>query len=375
VSPDGARPGWNSTDDNEEGNMSKNKPILHLPRREFLRIGSAGVLGTIIAAGTRNTFGAQRPSVENVMANLHSLKMGEFNPNYAAQWTYRLAQSLGYLKEVGINDFEVVLSEQYMPGLIGHSLDVTHSDTDVLFASGLKSKLPIKMISCYRHKEWWIMGVRKGINKPEDLKGAKITGGSLNGRNTLIQRRIVKSLGLNPDKDVTFVPMGGGSDKRLAALINGQVDAASVFPRHKAPLEKEGGKFIYQKAHNTPQESFAALGSWLAKNEDTAYAYIRADIKASQWLHKPENKEKAYDIMVKLGYKIPDQFRKLYQVELDQISPDGGFESAQVMDDFIKDVADTGALPAKFDWRKHVDFKYVWAAQKSLGLPKRPASI
>lgn len=356
--------------------MKRQKPLLYLPRRAFLKIGGAGVLGTIIAAGTLPMArGAQKPSVENVMANLHSLKLGEFNPNYAAQWSVRLAQALGYLKEVGINDIDIVLSDQYMPGLIGGSLNVTHSDTDVLFGSGLKSKLPIKMISCYRHAEWWIMGVRKGINKPQDLKGAKITGGSLNGRNTLIQRQIVRKLGLDPDKDVKFVPMGGGSDKRLAALINGQVDAASVFPRHKAPLEKEGGKFIFEQIHHTPQESYAALGSWLARNEDTAYAYVRADIRARQWLFKPENKQKAYDIMVKLGYKIPDQFKNLYQVELDQISPDGGFESAKVMDEFVNDLAAIGTLPKNFDWRKYVDMKYVWAAQKALGLPKRPASL
>ena len=356
--------------------MKRQKPQIHLPRREFLMKGGAGVLGTIIAAGTLDlVHGAQRPSVENVKANLRSLKMGEFNPNYAAQWTQRLAQSLGYLKEVGIDDFEIILSEQYMPGLIGQSLDITHADTDVLFGSGLKSKLPIKMISCYRQKEWWIMGVRKGINKPEDLKGAKITGGPLNGRNTWVQREIVKKLGLNPDKDVTFVPMGGGSDSRLRAVVGGQVDAASLFPRHKAPLEKAGGKFLYAQLHDAPQEVFGALGSWLSKNEDTAYAFIRANVKASQWLHKPENKEKAYDIMVKLGYKIPDQFRNLYHVELDQISPDGGFASAKTMDEFVESLGVIGTLPKGFDWRKYVDMKYVWAAQEALGLPKRPASL
>jgi ABC-type nitrate/sulfonate/bicarbonate transport system substrate-binding protein len=245
----------------------------------------------------------------------------------------------------------------------------------VLLGSALKSKLPIKMISCYRQNEWWITGVRKGIEKPADLKGGKITGGPLNGRNTYVQREIVKQLGLNPDKDVTFVPVGGGSDNRLRALVNGQVDAASLFPRHKAPLEKAGGKFIYSQLHHTPQESFAALGGWLTKNEDTAYAYIRADIKARQWLFKPENKDKAYEIMVKLGYKIPDQFRNLYQVELDQISPDGGFDSAAVMDEFVESLAAIGTLPKGFDWHKNVDMTYVWAAQKALGLPKRPASL
>lgn len=354
--------------------MKNQKPQIHLPRREFLIRGGAGVIGTIIAASTLNVAGAQTPSVENVMANLHKLTDGEYNPNYASQWSVRLAQSLGYMKEVGIDDFQVVLSEQYIPGLIGGSLDVSHSDTDVLFGSALNSKLPMKIISCYRDNEWWIMGVRKGINKPEDLKGGKITGGGLNGRNTLVMKQVLRLMGLDPDKDVTFVPMHGGSDKRMSALINGQVDGASVFPRHKAPLEKAGGKFIYEKLHHTPQESYVAMGSWLEKNEDTAYAFVRADIKARQWLMKPENKNKAFDIMVKLGYNVPETFKKLYKTELDQISADGGFD-VKSMDAFVKDLESTKTLPAGFDWRPYVDMKYVWAAQKALGLPKRPASL
>jgi ABC-type nitrate/sulfonate/bicarbonate transport system substrate-binding protein len=354
--------------------MKKQNTVIHLPRRAFLKMGAGGVLGTIIAASTLDVLGAQAPSVENVKANLHTLRVGEYNPNYASQWSLRLAQSLGFLKEVGIDDLKVVLSEQYIPGLIGGSLDVTHSDTDVLFGSAVKSKLPLRMISCYRDNEWWILGVRKGINKPSDLKGGKITGGPLNGRNTLVMKEIVRQLGLNPDKDVEFVPMHGGSDKRMAALINGQVDGASVFPRHKALLEKSGGKFIYEKIHHTPQEIYGALGSWLSKNEDTAYAYVRADIKARQWLMKPENKEKAFDIMEKLGFKVLPDFRKQYQVELDQISADGGFD-VKSMDEFVQSLVTTGEVPKGFDWRPYVDMKYVWAAQKALGLPKRPTAL
>jgi NitT/TauT family transport system substrate-binding protein len=338
-------------------------------------MGGAGVLGTFIAAATLDRAGAQTPSVENVKANLKKLRMGDFNPNYATQWSYRLASALGYFKEVGIDDLQVTLSDQYIPGLVGGSLDITHGDTDVILGSGNAGKLPIKMISLYRDKEWWIMGVRKGINKPEDLKGKKISGGSLNGRNTWVMKQILKEMGLNPDKDVQFVPMSGASDRRLQAILAGTIDAGSLFPRHKAGLEAAGGKFIYEKIHPAPQEGFAAMESWLKKNEDTAYAWARADIKARQWLFKPENKDKAYKIMEGLGFSIPPAFKALYKVELDQISPDGGFESDKVMDQFLSDLSETGNIPKGLDWRKYVDMKYVWAAQKALGLPKRPASI
>jgi ABC-type nitrate/sulfonate/bicarbonate transport system substrate-binding protein len=355
---------------------TKDKPVLRLPRREFLKRGGMGVLGTFIAAGTLGTVaGVQRVSAANVMSNLKSLTMGEFNPNYATQWSYRLAQALGYLQEVGIDEFEVILSDEYMPGLIGGSLDMTHGDTSVFLGSGKASGLPVTMISLYRDREWWIMGVRSGIETAEDLKGKKITGGQLQGRNTYVQKEILKKLGLDPDNDVEFVPMSGGSDGRLQALIAGTVDAASLFPRHRFGLEGEGGKFLFAELTDAPQEGFAAMGNWLEQNEDTAYAYCYADIKARQWLFDPANKDEAYKIMVDLGYEIPPEFVELYQVELDQISRDGGFESAEAMDQFVKELQGTGDLPEGIDWRKYVDMKYVWAAQEALGLAKRPASV
>jgi ABC-type nitrate/sulfonate/bicarbonate transport system substrate-binding protein len=353
---------------------TKDKPVLHLPRREFLKRGGMGLLGTFIAAGTLGTVaGVQRVSAENVMANLKSIKFGAFNTNYAAQWSYRLAQALGHLKDNGIEEFEVVFSDDYIPGLIDGSLDISHADTDTLIGSGAANGL--KAISIYRDKEWWIMGVRKGIETAEDLKGAKITGGSVNNRNTYVQKEILKKLGLDPDNDVEFVPMSGGSDGRLQAVLDGTVDAASLFPRHRVGLEEAGGKFLFVEQVSAPQESHGASGAWLEANEETAYAFVHADIKARQWLFDSANKDEAYEIMVGLGYEIPPAFVEHYQVELDQISADGGFESAETMDNFVKELQSIGELQEGIDWRDYVDMKYVWAAQEALGLPKRPASL
>jgi ABC-type nitrate/sulfonate/bicarbonate transport system substrate-binding protein len=346
-----------------------------LPRREFLKMGGAGVLGTFIAAATLNRAGAQTPDMENIKANLQTLRMGEFNPNYATQWSYRLASALGYFKEVGIENLDVTLSEEYMAGLIGGSLDVTHGDTSVFFGSGNASGLPVTMTSLYRDKEWWIMGVREGIDSFDDLKGKKITGGGLEGRNTWIMKQVLMENGLDPDNDIEFVPMSGGSDARLQAVLAGTVDAASMFPRHQAGLEAAGGKFISANLHEVPQEGFASMGTWLAENEDTAYAWALADIKARQFMFDPTNKDECYKIMRDLGFDIPPEFEAQYQLELDQISPDCGFAGADVMDNFVASLAVTGDLPEGLDWRQYMDMKYVWAAQEAIGLPKRPASL
>ena len=61
------------------------KDNLILPRRDVLMMGGAGLLGTFIAAATVKDAGAtQMASIKNIKANLHKLRIGEFNPNYAS---------------------------------------------------------------------------------------------------------------------------------------------------------------------------------------------------------------------------------------------------------------------------------------------------
>ena len=197
----------------------------------------------------------------------------------------------------------------------------------------------------------------------------------MSGRNTWVMKQVVKKMGLDPDKDVEFVPASGGSDARMAA-VSTERSMAPACSRATGPVwRKPVASSCFEELMTAPQEGFAAMGSWLEKNEDTAYAFVLADLQARQWLFDPANKERAYQIMIDYGYEIPDSFKKLYDVELAQISRDGGFESAEAMDRFVDDLSQTGGLPKDLDWRKYVDLKYIWAAQDALGLPRRPASI
>ena len=77
-----------------------------LPRRELLLKGGAGVLGLFVAAGTLAKTGRQAVAAEKVMANLKTLRMGDFNPNYATQWSYRLASAFDdQVIQVQLNEF------------------------------------------------------------------------------------------------------------------------------------------------------------------------------------------------------------------------------------------------------------------------------
>ena len=352
--------------------LKKDKTKILLPRREVLLKGGLGALGMAIGATALPFKGAWAMDSSKVQSSVNKIRMADWNPNYAAQWSWRLAQFKGFYEEHGINEIEFYLTDTYFPGLIGGSLDIAHSDTDVLFGSAAASGKPLKMLSVYRDKEWWIMGVGKGINSFEDLKGGKVSGGGLGGRNTWIQRQILIQNGIDPDNDLEVVPMKGGSDGRMKAIIAGVLQGGSVFPRHEKGLTDNGGKFLSATLYEVPQEGFITNMEWGANNEDALYAWQYAELKARRWLHDPANKEAAYAEMRAKGFDIPPEFEAQYETELNQICKDGGFD-ASAMDSFAQGVRDLGQVPPDFDWRDAVDLRFLQAAQESLGIPKRPA--
>ena len=300
-----------------------------------------------------------------------SLVLGINNPNYATQAPIFIAREKGFFKQVGIKNVRIITTDNFVQGLVGGSLDISQGDTDQWLAAAAKSNKPIKYVATFRDKEWHIIGGKKGINSTADLAGKTVTAGERGGRNEFVIKSVLKEKGVDASK-VKFVPLGGGSDSRLQALINGQVDGASIFPRHIAPLRKAGGKVLYQKLTAVPQEGIAVMGDWLQQNKATLVAYLTATIKARQYMADPAHEAEVVKIMRANKFELPQEFVDVYKTETDQLSKDGGFDPAQ-MDDLVKQEQGLDLLPASLDWRKYVDLDALYQAQKALGMPQRPA--
>jgi ABC-type nitrate/sulfonate/bicarbonate transport system substrate-binding protein len=281
-----------------------------------------------------------------------------------------VAKAKGYFADVGIKNVRVITTDNFVQGLVGGSLDISQGDTDQWLNAAAKSGKPMKYIGAYRSKEWHILGAKKGIDDAQDLVGQDVTAGERGGRNEFVVKTELKKLGLDPSK-VNLVPLGGGSDARLQALINGQVAAANIFPRHVKPLEASGGKVLDKELTEVPQEGIEVMGDFLDENRATVVAYLEATLKARQFIDDPKNKDEVLKIMRDAKFDIPPEFEEVYQSELDQLSPDGGFNTDQ-MDELVKEESQLGLMPADLDWRKYVDLGPLWEAQKKLGLKQDP---
>ena len=78
------------------------------------------------------------------------------------------------------------------------------------------------------------------ITRPSELKGKRIGTGEANSSQDRITRQALQRLGLDPDKDVTLVPMGQRSITRLNALVKGEIDATTSNEDNIFQLERRG---------------------------------------------------------------------------------------------------------------------------------------
>lgn len=308
---------------------------------------------------------------------MSSITVGINNPNYASQLPVILARDRGYFAEVGITEIEILETDDYIPGLIGGSLQLTQGDTDVAFGSAEASGTDIRFLGTYRGNEYQILAVGPGIETAEDLVGADLTGGALGSRNQLLIERIVGELGLDPS-DVNFVPQGGNSDATLQAILAGTVDGGALFPRHRFALEAGGGQFLYENSAELPQEGILAMGDFVEENLATVHAYLCATLRARQDMYDalgdPDAATSMINEMRDAGFEIPVEFEGVFDLEVEQISIDGGFNPAQ-MDALVEEQVGLGNLPEGIDWRPFVDLGPLHAVQDALGLSRNPTSL
>jgi ABC-type nitrate/sulfonate/bicarbonate transport system substrate-binding protein len=122
----------------------------------------------------------------------------------------------------------------------------------------------------------------KEIKSYQQLKGKKIGIASFGGNNEIGLRYAFKKNGINPDKDVTFLQLGGERN-RLTALERGVISATIMSP--PGLFVAEGAGFSRLGDLNTmgmryPELSIVARKRDLKERRDIVRRYLRAHLDA-----------------------------------------------------------------------------------------------
>lgn len=341
----------------------------HRSSRLRLGVGISAVSLVLAACGSGD--GDESAGDDGGGEVMSTLAVGVDSENFMTNMPLYVGQEKGFFAEFGIENVEVtVTGDQFVSALLSDSVDISHGATLDWFAAGEASGEELRFMGTLRDNELLQLGVRPGIESPEDLRGGQVTAGPAGSANEANLRFVLGEIGLSED-DVEIVPTNPGSDAWLAAVLGEQLDGAMLFARHIAPLEDAGGSFLYQDLRAAPQDGFVTTEAFLSENEATAQAFLAGLIKTKQWYSDPANKDEVLQIMADNGFDTTELERS-YEPELGQQSPDAGFE-LEDMEAMVERAVEGEQVPSGTDWTKYVDLDVLWAAQEDAGVDRRPA--
>ena len=126
------------------------------------------------------------------------------------------------------------------------------------------------------------MIVKPEIKRVEDLKGKKIGVTTFGSLTDFLVRYALQKKGLNPQRDVALIQIGGDPE-RIGALKQGSIDAASLsFPGYGIAM-KMGFPMLWDSAKdiNYPWIEITTRRSIIQKDRDLVMNYMKAHLEAT----------------------------------------------------------------------------------------------
>ena len=182
-----------------------------------------------------------------------------------------------------------------IPGLTIGSVDYT-----TVLGSTIAARMrgvPLVITGVFADKPMDFLVGSKGIATPKDLKG-KIIGISALGTAThFLTVRVLKAVGLDPEKDVTLRAVGD-EGLRLQALSTGLVQASLLGSQGVIEGEKAGLKMIVAAADVIESLPFAGVTTTLVKLKDNPQQIkrvLRATLRGLRYVQ--DNKAGTVDVI------------------------------------------------------------------------------
>lgn len=199
------------------------------------------------------------------------------------------AKYLGYFDQEGL-DVEYIL----VPGSNEVAIQLASGNAEIGWASpaqavigmqdGAKSPLDIRYFYNVNYRNIWSITVptESEIRSVSDLKGKKIGVTALGSAGTNYGKAYLRSAGLNPDTDVTFIPIGAGG-QAMAALKQKVVDALVFWETANIQFELSGVDLrtvpIDENLAKLPDVSLLARNETIRNNSKMLIGFARAVAK------------------------------------------------------------------------------------------------
>jgi NitT/TauT family transport system substrate-binding protein len=213
---------------------------------------------------------------------------------------YYIAREKGFYQDEGLDVTSIFVQGRALSTQV---LTAGSVDFSLAMGSGTRAALtgvPIKGIFVLNDKPFYVLYGRPdlGVRKAEDLKGKKIGVTGVGSMTELAARAMVKHFGMNPDRDVTILAIGGGANV-WSAIQSGSVEAAILWPPFDVIATKMGMKKILFVGDiiNLPGGGVMAPDQVLKDNPAKVKRFLRGTLRGLRYFGNEKNRSDSVAIM------------------------------------------------------------------------------
>jgi len=153
---------------------------------------------------------------------------------------YIVAGERGFFEKEGLKVRLITFrgTNLMLTALLAGELDYA---TILPFLTGASARgLPVKILAAVTKSSSYVIISRPEIESIKGLRGKKVGINSFGSSADYAAYAALSRSGLDPNRDLTILPIGGGSPERFAALGSGSVDATVVTSPSEYAAEKQG---------------------------------------------------------------------------------------------------------------------------------------
>lgn len=235
-------------------------------------------------------------------------------PSRSLTWfPAHLTREKGFYRAEGLDvDFIVMKPQVALQALIAGDVGYTTALGSTMRA-GIRG-LPLRVVMTIADKPLFALMARPGITSVEELKGKLVGISSFGASSDSLARAVLRRHGLDPNRDVKILALGGGTN-RIAAMKTGAVDAALIEAPYNVMLEREGFRKILFVGDliPSPLAGFGTTLEKIRKQPDEVQQLVRATLRGIQYAKT--NKQESVRAIMKWA-------------DMDQSLAEGSFDMA-----------------------------------------------
>ena len=275
-----------------------------------------------------------------------------------------LAEEKGFFKAEGLNALVVVMQNQVVVnGVVAKNVD--YGGTFSNFVGAALAGLPVRIVMATMDGSDHVLVTAPGIKRVEDLKGKTIGISSFGGTPHSEVVMILRKYGMNPDKDVTFLQIGGSST-RYTALESGSVHAVMLVPPFNKMARKRGFNELlsFNDVMQIPLGGLAVHTDKLKERPDEVVKMIKAVLKSTQFIRSRKAEVLSY-MEKSWGIKDSEVREGIYQ-DIVGVYSRAGVASDETMRNVVRLVQEARKAKGEVQLSEIADWSYARKANEEV---------